>query len=85
MPTQLTKEQQIEIKRKSRYFIVIEGLLYKKNRKDPEQPLRVIKWTEVEPILYMMHKHPTTEHLGTDAMYYKISNRYYWDQMYRDI
>jgi hypothetical protein len=33
----------------------------------------------------MMHKHPTAGHLGTDAMYYKISERYYWDQMYRDI
>ena len=32
-----------------------------------------------------MHKHPTAGHLGTDAMYYKIAERYYWDQMYRDI
>ena len=48
-------------------------LLYKKNRKDPDKPIRVIKWTEVEPILYMMHSHPTAGHLGTDAMYYKIS------------
>ena len=60
-------------------------MLYKKNRKDSDKPLRVIKWTEVEPILYMMHKHPTAGHLGTDAMYYKIAERYYWDQMYRDV
>ena len=33
----------------------------------------------------MMHRHLTGGHLGTDAMYYKISERYYWDQMYRDI
>ena len=33
----------------------------------------------------MMHKHPTAEHLGTDAMYYKIAKWYYWDQMYRDV
>ena len=32
-----------------------------------------------------MHKHPTTGHLGTDAMYYKIAERYYWDQMYWDV
>ena len=32
-----------------------------------------------------MHSHPTAEHLETDAMYYKISERYYWDQMYRDV
>ena len=33
----------------------------------------------------MMHKHPTAGHLGTNAMFYKIAERYYWDQMYRDI
>jgi hypothetical protein len=33
----------------------------------------------------MMHSHPTAGHLGTDAMYYKIAERYYWDQMYRDV
>ena len=69
----------------SRYYILKNKLLYKKNRKDPEKLIRVIKWIEVEPILYMMHEHPTGGYLGTDAMYYKISERYYWDQMYRDI
>lgn len=33
----------------------------------------------------MMHSHPTAGHLETDAMYYKIAERYYWDQMYRDV
>src|SRR5438477_810741 len=33
----------------------------------------------------MMHKYPTAGHLGTNAMFYKIAERYYWDQMYRDI
>ena len=69
----------------ARFFEIRHHLLYKKNRKDSQQPLRVIKWTEVEPILYMMHKHPTAGHLGTNAMFYKIAERYYWDQMYRDI
>ena len=69
----------------SRFFEIRHHLLYKKNRKDSQQPLRVIKWTEVEPILYMIHKHPTAGHLGTNAMFYKIAERYYQDQMYRDI
>jgi hypothetical protein len=59
--------------------------LYKRNKKNPDKPLRVIKWTEVDPVLYMMHSHPTAGHLGIDAMYYKIVERYYWDGMYRDI
>ena len=32
-----------------------------------------------------MHKHPTAGHLGTNAIFYKIAERYYWNQMYRDI
>ena len=32
-----------------------------------------------------MHKVSTAGHLGIDAMYYKIADLYYWDQMYKDI
>jgi hypothetical protein len=81
----LTEHEQRTLVKQSRYYQLKHKLLYKKNRKDSDKPLRVIKWTEVEPVLYMMHSHPTAGHLGTDAMYYKIIERYYWDQMYRDI
>src|SRR5437868_14270207 len=33
----------------------------------------------------MMHKVSIAGHLGIDAMYYKIADLYYWDQMYKDI
>src|SRR6185437_14262337 len=85
LPEEFTDYEKKQLINQARYFEIRHNLLYKKNQKDPEHPLRVIKWTEVEPILYMMHKHPTAGHLGTDAMYYKIAERYYWDQMYRDI
>jgi Integrase zinc binding domain len=85
VPDDYTEIEKRQLIRQARHFETRHGLLYKKNRKDPNQPIRVIKWNEVEPILYMMHKHPTAGHLGTDAMYYKIAERYYWDQMYRDI
>ena len=84
-PENFTERQRQQLINQARQFETKNNLLYKKNRKDPNKPLRVIKWTEVEPVLYMMHKHPTAGHLGTDAMYHKISKRYYWDQMYRDI
>ena len=77
LPPELTDSEQRTLIKQSRYFQVKNKLLYKKNRKDPDKPLRVIKWTEVEPVLYMMHSHPTAGHLGTDAMYYKIAKRYY--------
>ena len=69
----------------AKYFEIRHHLLYKKNKRNPDRPLRVIKYTEVEPVLYMMHKHSTAGHLGMDTMYYKISEHYYWDQMYCDI
>lgn len=82
---ELTDNEKRILISQSRKYEVKNKLLYKKNRKKPDKPIRVIKWTEVEPVLYMMHSHPTAGHLGTDAMYYKISERYYWDQMYRDV
>ena len=85
IPEDYTDKQKEQLINQAKYFKIRHNLLYKKNRKDPDRPLRVIKCTEVEPVLYMMHKHPTAGHLGTDAMYYKISERYYWDQMYRDV
>src|SRR5260363_386585 len=81
----LMDNEQRTIINQSRRYEVKNKLLYKKNRKDPDKPIRLIKWTEVEPILYMMHSHPTAKYLETDAMYYKISEQYYWDQMYRDV
>ena len=85
LPPDLTDFEKWTLLKQSRYYILKNKLLYKKNRKDLEKLIRVIKWIEVEPILYMMYGHPTGGYLGTDVMYYKISERYYWDQMYRDI
>ena len=85
IPDDFTDHEKKQLINQTRHYETKYKLLYRKNRKNPQQPLRVIKWNEVEPVLYMMHKHPTAEHLGTDAMYYKIIERYYWDQMYRDI
>ena len=33
----------------------------------------------------MMHNAPTAGYLGIDAIYYKIADLYYWDQIYKDI
>ena len=79
IPPNFTENEKRTIVKQSRYYYLENRILYKKNRKDPKQLIRVIKWTEVEPILYMMHSHSTAGHLETDAMYYKISERYYWD------
>ena len=84
-PLDLTDFEKRTLIKQSRFYEVRNRMLYKKNRKNRDRPIRVIRWTEVEPILYMMHKIPTAGHLGIDAMYYKIADLYYWDQMYKDI
>lgn len=85
IPTDFTSYQRTQLQNQAKYFEIKNGLLYKRNKRNLDHPLRVVKWTEVDPVLYMMHNHPTAGHLGIDAMYYKIAERYYWDQMYRDI
>src|SRR5260364_123670 len=79
---EFTDQEQKRLMTQAKYFEIRHHLLYKKNRRNLDRPLRVIKWTEVELVLYMMHKHPIAGHLKTNAMYYKISECYYWDQMY---
>src|SRR5260364_360557 len=84
IPEEFTDYQQKQLINQERYF-ELDITSYIKEIEKILNTLLEIKWTEVEPILYMMHKHPTAGHLGTDTMYYKIAERYYWDQMYRDI
>ena len=61
-PDGLTDQEQKRLMTQAKYFETRHHLLYKKNRRNPDRPLRVIKWTEVKPVLYMMHKHPTAGH-----------------------
>ena len=77
IPSDFTTYQRKQLTNQAKYFMIQNGLLYKKNKKTIDKPFRVIKWTEVDPILYMMHSHPTAGHLGIDTMYHKISERYY--------
>jgi len=69
MPTSLTKEQQAAIRRKARYFIVLDDQLYKKNKDNPNRPIRVVKESEVEDILYHLHSDPLAGHFSTDETY----------------
>ena len=77
IPDNLNRAEQRQIMNQSQFFEIQHNLLYKWNRKDDNRPLWIIKWTEVEPVLYMMHKHLTGGYLGMNAMYDKINERYY--------
>ena len=84
MPTHLTKPQQAAIRRKSRYFIIINDQLYKKNKNNPNRPIKVVKENEVEDVLHHTHSDPLAGHFSLDETYRRIKIRYYWPQMYAD-
>ncbi|CAH1770486.1 949_t:CDS:2, partial [Entrophospora sp. SA101] len=81
-PESSTDEEQKKIRSQAKYFIVREGILYKKNKKNPQRPLRVVKSNEVEIILHNLHADSLAGHFGIEATYHRIAERYYWNQMY---
>ena len=85
IPTHLTKEQQAALKRKARYFMVLNDQLFKKNRDNPNRPIKVVKEDEVEEILYHTHSDPLAGHFSLDETYRRIKIRYYWPQMFNDV
>ena len=82
---ELTNEKRRSFKAKARHYLLINGILYKRNRKNPQRPLRVIKQSEVEMILYSFHEDPLAGHFGYNETYRAISERYFWPQMGTDI
>ncbi|HVI21389.1 MAG TPA: DDE-type integrase/transposase/recombinase [Bacillus sp. (in: firmicutes)] len=54
-------------------------------RKKNGQILRVLKEDEIDSVMFMTHNHPTGGHLGKNTVYDKISTRFWWKGMYKDI
>ena len=66
----LTLEQQRRIQQQSKYFVIQNRLLFKINRrKDVVYPLRVLKDTEIEPIIKYMHEDILSGHFGFNGTY----------------
>jgi hypothetical protein len=59
------------------------GKLYWKNKKGKE--LRILKEDEIDSVIFITHNHETGGHLGTEAVYGKIAERFYWKGMYNDV
>src|ERR1044072_95584 len=60
------------------------GLLFRKN-KWREDPIKILRKGETEPILYLFHDDPISGHLGYKIMFNKIKQRYFWPGMYNEI
>jgi hypothetical protein len=67
----------------SKNFETKYGVLYRKRVNG--KALRVLQEDEIDSVIFMTHNHPTGGHLAKDATYNKISTRFWWKGMYKDI
>src|SRR6185436_10688235 len=81
----LLENERKQIIKKSKYYQLINGQLYKKPRKWNVGLLKVLRRSEFETLMKIMHDQPTAGHLGIESIYNKIKEKYYWNQMYDDI
>src|SRR5579884_1309416 len=85
-PVGYTEEQQKKIRQQSKHFLIINGILYKKNRRrEPTTPLRVLKENEIEAVMTSIHSDLLAGQFGLDENNKKIDNRYFWNGMGTDI
>ena len=86
-PTDFSRNQKKQLESQSKFYTIKNDQLYKQDRRKQKthQILKVIQKHEVEPILYLMHNYPIRVHLGTDKMFEKIRDKYFWPQMYQHI
>src|SRR5436190_23640475 len=77
------KEKLRQLDKESKNFSLEYGILYRK--KTNGDKLRVLKENEIDTVIFTMHNHPTGGHFGKDTTYDKISTRFWWKGMYKDI
>jgi hypothetical protein len=81
----LSNREKQQLINKIKYYQIINEQLYKKPRKQNPLLLKVVRRSEFETLMEMMHDHSTARHLGIESTYNRIKERYYWNQMYDDI
>lgn len=81
-PDGLTQQRKTHLRKTSTQYIVKNNFLF---RKDKTGIKRVILREQVESILYNLHQDMSGAHLGIDAVFEKVRERYYWPQMFEDV
>ena len=76
-PPSSTLSQQHQLRKQASNFVIINNQLHWKNKKNPSQPLIVIKEMELETVLHNLHDNPLGGHLRRDIVYKKANCRYY--------
>ncbi|CAG8723630.1 9636_t:CDS:2, partial [Gigaspora margarita] len=70
------------------YLTDLSDILYKNNKHNPSNPLRVVLRKEVQIVLIVldaMHESAIGGHLGEKATIQKVCQRYHWPQMVSNI
>ena len=78
LPPNLNPSQLRSFKSKARNYLVRNGLLFKRNKNNPQRPLRVLKPSEVEPILFSFHEDLLAGHFNFKETFRAISMKYFW-------
>ena len=84
-PTNFHTKQQKQLKTQAEHYTIKHNLLYKKDRNNTNQLIRVVQQGEMGPVLYMFHNDPTAAHASAERMMDKMKTRYFWPQMFQDI
>ena len=80
----MTDQQYQQLRRKSRNFLVRDGYLFKRGKRQNIPPRRVVGRPEQrEEILKELHDE--SGHRGSKATYNQVSRRYQWKGMYDDV
>ena len=68
-PNGITEKDKKKIQGMTIRYHVKNNLLYRKNKKDHHQPLRVVRRSEVLPLIKRLHEDPLSGHFGIESTY----------------
>src|SRR3954463_986337 len=69
VPEDFSNDQIRRLKYQTRNLFVREGVLYKRNLKTPQRPLKIVKPSEVETILFCMYSDPLSGHFNITTIH----------------
>ncbi len=76
-----SKESQVQWLKTVRKYQLEEGTLVLKDQKHR----RIVPRSQYYPLMYTFHNDPTAGHLGDRKVLQKLSERYYWPGMVKDV
>ena len=82
-PKDYNDQQRRKLEEKSSKYLIQYRQLFRRNKE--ENPLRVVLPDQTELVLFNLHKDQSGAHLGIEATYEKLKERYYWPKMYESV